>query len=300
MLKVAYSEVYKYALPEGHRFPMEKYELLPQQLMREGTLQEANFFHPRQLTEEEILLTHTRNYFDKLENLTLTRKEERNIGFPVRKDLIERGKYIAQGTFQCSLFALEYGIAMNIAGGTHHAYSDKGEGFCVFNDMAIATKLLLARGRVKKVLFVDLDVHQGNGNAHIFQDEPRVFPFSMHGANNYPLRKEQSDLDIGLPDKIEDQPYLKHLYDTLPMLIEEQEPDIIFYQSGVDILETDKLGRLKVSEAGCKQRDSYVFQQAKLNEIPIVVSMGGGYSVEIKHILEAHANTYRMAQEIFF
>ena len=300
MLKIAYSEIYKYQLPEGHRFPMEKYELLPQQLLHEGVVTQDNFFHPNQLTEDEILLTHDSVYLEKLNRLTLSRKEERNIGFPVKKALVERGKFIANGTYQCSLFALQNGVAMNIAGGTHHAYPDKGEGFCVFNDISIATNLLLKRNKVKRVLIVDLDVHQGNGNAYIFQDNPDVFTFSMHGAKNYPLRKEISSLDIGLDDGTNDKTYLSLLKSTLPQLIQEQEPDIIFYQSGVDILETDKLGRLGVSLEGCRQRDQFVFNQAKLNDVPIVATMGGGYSHKISDIINAHANTFKEAQYIFF
>ena len=300
MLKIAFSEIYKYALPEGHRFPMLKYELLPEQLLYEGTVSEDNFFHPKQLTRAQILLTHTEAYLDKLEALTLSKKEIRNIGFPVRTDLIERGKYISHGTYECAIYALEHGISMNIAGGTHHAYADKGEGFCIFNDMAIASRLLLESQRVKQILFIDLDVHQGNGNAKIFENTEAVYTFSLHGANNYPLRKEISNLDIGVPDKIEDAAYLKIIYDTIPRLIEEVEPEIIFYQAGVDILKTDKLGRLGVSLDGCRLRDQFVFEQAKLNGIPVVVSMGGGYSEKLSDIIEAHANTYREAQSIYF
>ena len=300
MLKIAFSEVYKYQLPEGHRFPMIKYELLPEQLIYEGTVQEENFFRPQKLSAEQILLTHTSEYLNKLNTLSLSRKEERNIGFPVRKDLIERGKIISHGTYECALYALDNGISINIAGGTHHAYADRGEGFCVFNDMAIASRLLLKEQKVHKILFVDLDVHQGNGNAHIFQAEDRVFTFSLHGAKNYPIRKEKSNLDIGVPDKIEDKPYLDIIYNTLPKLIQQVQPDIIFYQAGVDILSTDKLGRLSVSIEGCKLRDRYVLEQCKLNGIPIVISMGGGYSEKISDIIDAHANTYREAQSIFF
>ncbi len=300
MLKIAFSDIYSYDLPDGHRFPMIKYELLPEQLLYEGTLEMENFFTPKQLNNEQLLLTHDPKYLNKLESLELTKKEIRNIGFPVRKDLIERGKYISHGTYECALYAMKYGVSMNIAGGTHHAFADHGEGFCIYNDMAIASNLILNAGLVTKILFVDLDVHQGNGNAHIFRNNPKVFTFSMHGQNNYPLRKEVSDLDIGVPDKIEDKAYLTILKDTLPRLIQKEQPELIFYQAGVDILETDKLGRLAVSLEGCKERDRFVFHQAKLNNIPIVVSMGGGYSQKITDIIEAHANTYRMAQSIYF
>lgn len=300
MLKIAFSDIYKYKLPEGHRFPMEKYELLPEQLLYEGTVSSENFFRPEALCTEEILLTHDSEYLHKLEHLKLSRKEERNIGFPVKKSLVDRGKVISMGTYQCALFALQYGISMNIAGGTHHAFSDRGEGFCVFNDMAIATNLLLDRKHIQSALFVDLDVHQGNGNANIFSNDKRVFTFSMHGAHNYPLRKENSDLDIGVVDRIEDKEYLKILYNTLPRLIEKHGPDIVFYQAGVDILESDKLGRLSISREGCRLRDKFVLEQCKMNNIPLVVSMGGGYSYKISDIIEAHANTYREAQYIYF
>mgnify|MGYP001950028747 FL=1 len=189
---------------------------------------------------------------------------------------------------------------MNIAGGTHHAFTNRGEGFCLLNDIALGSNFLLKEGLAQKILVVDLDVHQGNGTAEIFRNEARVFTFSMHGAKNYPLRKEQSDLDIDLPDGAEDDEYLSKLAKTLPMLIEMVQPDFIFYQAGVDVLATDKLGRLGLSLNGCKERDAIVFEQCKKNNIPVAVSMGGGYSERIATIVDAHVNTYRLAQEYFF
>ena len=300
MLKVAYSPVYKYELPKGHRFPMEKYELIPEQLVYEGTLSTDNFFHPAPLAEETILLTHTEVYWQKLQTLNLTRKEARAIGFPISDRLVQRGRHIAQGTIDCAQFALQYGVAMNVAGGTHHSFTDRGEGFCLLNDIGIASNYMLQEGWAKQILVVDLDVHQGNGTAQIFQSESRVFTFSMHGEKNYPLRKERSDLDIGLPDGTTDEVYLAQLYDTLPKLIEMVRPDFIFYLSGVDILETDKLGRLSVSMDGCKQRDRFVLEICKQHQIPVAISMGGGYSKRVAHIVEAHANTFRLAQEVYF
>lgn len=300
MLKIAYSPVYKYELPEGHRFPMAKYELIPEQLLYEGTVVESNFFHPGQLDREVAFLTHTQAYWDKLTEVTLTDREVRAIGFPVNEKFVERGRHIAQGTIDCAMFALEHGIALNIAGGTHHAFADRGEGFCCFNDQAVASNYLLDRGLARKVLIVDLDVHQGNGTAHIFRHEPRVFTFSMHGERNYPLRKEQSDLDIALPDGMNDAPYLDVLCNTLPRLLDEVQPDFVFYLSGVDILETDKLGRLNISRAGCRERDRIVLDTCRRNKIPVAVSMGGGYSHRLSDIVEAHANTFRVAQEIYF
>ena len=300
MLKIAYSPIYKYKLPEGHRFPMAKYELIPEQLVYEGTITKDHFFHPQLLSEETILWTHELAYWEKLKNQTLTRKEVREIGFPMSPQLIHRGRHIANGTIECALFAQEYGIAMNIAGGTHHSYSYKGAGFCVFNDIAIASNYLLKHQLAKQILVVDLDVHQGDGTAQIFLEEPRVFTFSMHGAKNYPARKQPSDLDIGLPDKTEDKVYLQTLRETLPRLIDEVQPDFIFYLSGVDIIASDKLGRLHVSIQGCKERDQLVLESCKRHQIPVAVSMGGGYSERLAHIVEAHANTFRVAQSLYF
>lgn len=300
MLKIAFSPVYKYELPSGHRFPMEKYELLPEQLVYEGTVSNSNFFEPQPLNREQVLLTHIPTYLEKLENNQLSEKEQRKIGFPVTTNLFKRGLIISAGTLECAYHALKYGIAMNIAGGTHHAYPDRGEGFCVLNDIAIASNCLLNDHMLSKILIVDLDVHQGNGNASIFQNNPHVFTFSMHGDRNYPLRKEKSNLDVGLPDKTGDDYYLKILFNTLPKLIDEVQPELIFYQAGVDIMETDKLGRLRVSKSGIMKRDEFVFECCKKNNIPIVVSMGGGYPEKLSDLIDAHANTYRAAVKTFF
>jgi len=300
MLKIAFRKEYAHPLPENHRFPMVKYELLPEQLVYEGTVQECNFFSPELLSENDILAIHKDDYWQKLKTLNLTRKEERRTGFPLSAALVERERIINQGTIDASNFALKYGVAMNIAGGTHHAFTNRGEGFCLLNDIAIAAKYLLTHKKAEKILVVDLDVHQGNGTAEIFQDDPNVFTFSMHGKGNYPMHKESSDLDIELEDKTDDKTYLKILRENLPRLIDEQQPDFIFFQSGVDVLATDKLGRLGMSIAGCKERDKIVFEHCFRNDIPVVASMGGGYSEKIAHIIEAHANTYRLAQDIYF
>jgi acetoin utilization deacetylase AcuC-like enzyme len=279
---------------------MSKYEVLPQQLLYEGTLRSENFFVPQPLEPNRILAIHQADYWNRLNQLTLEPAEIRRIGFPLTKELVTRETTIANGTIQCSLFALQHGIAMNIAGGTHHAFTYKGEGFCLLNDIAIAARYLLDYRLAKQVLVVDLDVHQGNGTAQIFQKDPRVFTFSMHGQNNYPLHKEQSDLDIGLADFTSDAFYLNTLRVNLANLLTQVNPDFLFFQSGVDILDTDKLGKLSVSREGCKERDRIVLEAAKRCGIPLVACMGGGYSPHFKDIIEAHANTYRLAQEIFF
>jgi len=299
-MKIAFAPIYKYQLPEGHRFPMEKYELLPEQLLYEGTIDQADFFHPQKLSEEDILQVHTADYWSKLKSQTISRKEERKIGFPMRADLVDRGRYIARGTYECALHAMDDGVSLNIAGGTHHAFADHGEGFCVFNDIAIASRMLLDKHSIRQILIVDLDVHQGNDNAAIFSAEDRVFTFSMHGAKNYPLKKPKSDLDIGWPDGTTGSEYLPKLQELLPELIDSVKPDLIFYQSGVDVLEADKLGRLSLSIQECMERDQLVFSHAHRHHIPVVATMGGGYSLRIAHIIDAHANTFRTAKDTYF
>lgn len=300
MLKIAWASSYAHSLPENHRFPMEKYELLPEQLLYEGTIKKENLFTPSPLSEKIILRTHSPEYWDKLKNLSLTKAEIRKTGFPMSSQLIRREITIANGSLKASLFALEFGLAMNIAGGTHHAFTDKGEGFCLLNDIAISANYLLENTNVKKILIVDLDVHQGNGTAQIFKNESRVFTFSMHGDSNYPLHKEKSDWDIGLPDGTGDREYLQTLERALDELFKEAKPQFVFYQAGVDILESDKLGRLSVTIAGCKLRDKMVMERCRNQNIPLNISMGGGYSEKLNLIVEAHANTFRLAQDIFF
>lgn len=300
MLKIAWSTQYRHVLPEGHRFPMEKYDLLPQQLLHEGTVSQDHLFAPRQLIDSEILAVHTEAYWKKLRTLNLTRQEERKSGFPLSKKLIDREVTINAGTIEAAEFALQNGIAMNVAGGTHHAFTDRAEGFCLLNDQAIAARYLLDHKLAKQILIVDLDVHQGNGTAQIFRNESKVFTFSMHGAKNYPGHKEKSDLDIGLDDGTDDKSYLKVLDTNLKRLLDHVKPDFMFFQSGVDVLSTDKLGRLDMSIDGCKKRDELVIALAKQNHIPITICMGGGYSLQIKDIIEAHANTFRVAQHIYF
>ena len=241
----------------------------------------------------------TQNIYDLL-NIKIAPREARKIGFPLSEVLIERERIIADGTMKACDFALEHGIAMNIAGGTHHAYTNRGEAFCMLNDQAIGARYLQAKRRAKKILIVDLDVHQGNGTAEIFQNDTSVFTFSMHGAENYPFKKEKSDLDIPLEKGTTDGNYLSILEEILPQLIDSQKPDFIFFLCGVDIVATDKLGTLGMTVQGCKQRDQFVLETCSRFQIPVQCSMGGGYSPNIKTIVDAHANTFRVAQEIFF
>lgn len=300
MLKIAWSESYAHPLPKGHRFPMEKYELLPEQLIYEGTVAPSNFFHPGRLEKEWALTTHNSDYIDRLFALKLSKSEIRKTGFPLSKELVEREIHIMDGSVKAANFALQHGIGMNIAGGTHHAFTDRGEGFCLLNDIAITANYLLRSELVKRVLVIDLDVHQGNGTAEIFRGIADVFTFSMHGASNYPMHKESSDLDVALPDGTGDSDYLRALKRSLLPLMDEFQPEFIIYQCGVDVLKTDKLGRLGLSLQGCMERDRVVLGLAKTHHIPIMCCMGGGYSERIRDIVEAHANTFRLAQEIFF
>lgn len=299
MVKIAFSPIYCHKLPEGHRFPMLKYELIPEQLLHEGTITQENLFVPSKCDAIDVLRTHNLDYYNKLINQQLSPSEQRKIGFPQSPALIERELIITRGTIDCALFALEHGCALNIAGGTHHAFAERGEGFCLLNDMAVASDYLLHKNLVTKILVIDLDVHQGNGTAKLMENEPRVFTFSMHGKNNYPFHKEQSDLDIPLPDGISGQEYLEILEKTLPMLLETVQPNFIFYLSGVDILSTDKFGKFNISIDECKRRDELVLNMAYDNKIPIAIAMGGGYSPDINDILQAHCNTFRLAANLF-
>ncbi|MBD0400236.1 histone deacetylase [Flammeovirga sp. EKP202] len=300
MLKVAYHPRYGHPVEEGHRFPMDKYPLLMEQLLFEGTITEENLFAPNPVKEEDILTTHTLEYWQKLKHQTLTYHEARKIGLPMSDDLILRELIITQGTIDCVEYALKYGVAMNIAGGTHHAYSEHGEGFCILNDFGVAANYLIRKKGYERILILDLDVHQGNGTAEIFQNTPEVFTFSMHGANNYPMKKEVSDLDIPLEDEMDDATYLSILKPQLEKLFETLQPQFVFFLSGVDILNTDKLGKLGMTIQGCKTRDEMVYHKCYENSIPVVTSMGGGYSKKLSTIIEAHANTFRVANNIYF
>jgi acetoin utilization deacetylase AcuC-like enzyme len=298
-LKIAYAPIYAHPLPAGHRFPMLKYELIPEQLLYEGTIGPENIFAPGICPDEILLWTHDQDYLKRLKAQQLTAKEQRHIGFPQSPELTLRELTITQGTIDCCYFALNNRISMNVAGGTHHAFSNRGEGFCLLNDFAVAANYLLHKDLAKQVLIIDLDVHQGDGTAKLFEHEPRVFTFSMHGRHNYPFHKELSDLDIPLEDGTGEDAYLELLYNALPGILKKVQPDFVFYLSGVDILSTDKFGKLKIPVAGCKKRDEFVFSLVYERQLPCVVSMGGGYSEDIKIIVEAHCNTFRVAREIF-
>jgi acetoin utilization deacetylase AcuC-like enzyme len=296
---ISHHQLYAHPVPDGHRFPMQKYELLPQQLLHQGIINEGQIIQPEKLSVQNALLVHKPEYIEKILALQLSDKEQRAIGFTQSAQLIEREFTIMQGTLDMALLALKHGCGLNIAGGTHHAFADRGEGFCILNDLAIAAAYLLEHYLAKKILIIDLDVHQGNGTASIFTNESRVFTFSMHGAHNYPFHKEQSDLDIDLANDTEDDVYLNLLENNLIKILEEQNPDFAFYQCGVDVLATDKFGKMKLSMQGCAQRDEIVFKHLSAKGIPIAAAMGGGYSPQISTVVNAHAQTFEMARKYY-
>lgn len=290
---IAWHPLFKHPLPEGHRFPMLKYELLHDQLLYQGIVEEKDFFQPSLLHKSLLKGVHCKSYWQRLLTLKLTAKEIRRIGFPLTGQLVERELRIAQGTVSTAEVALKKGIGFNIAGGTHHAGSDWGEGFCLLNDQAIAARYLLDNHNLNRVLMIDLDVHQGNGTAEIFEKEKHVFTFSMHGKNNFPFKKERSDLDIGLKDSTSGSEYLPVLKQNLNYLFKALQPEFIFYQAGADVLQTDKMGKLKLTKENCRERDKLVFSFCKNLKIPVQVSMGGGYSEKIRDIVDVHCQTFK-------
>jgi len=298
-LHIAYDPIYAHPLPAGHRFPMLKYELIPGQLIHEGTIGPSNLFRPGPCPDDVVLLTHTPEYLYKLKNQKLSEREQRQIGFPQSSTLTLRELVITQGTMDCCGYAKTNGVALNVAGGTHHAFADHGEGFCLLNDFAIAANFLLHTRQATKILIIDLDVHQGNGTARLFENNPAVFTFSMHGKNNYPFRKEKSDCDIELRDGTGDEEYLAMLQENLAAVLAAEQPDFAFYLSGVDVLATDKFGKLKLTLEACRHRDEFVFSELKNRNIPCTVAMGGGYSADVRIITEAHCNTFRAAKDIY-
>lgn len=299
MYKIAWHPIYIHPVPENHRFPMEKYDLLPQQLLHEGIVNKTQFFEPSFEVEFDFSL-HTPAYLKRFYNAALTKKEERASGFKQNRELINREVCITNGTIEGAISAVKDGAAFNIAGGTHHAFSNRPEGFCLLNDQALAAFNLIKLNLAKQVLIIDLDVHQGNGTAEITAERPDIFTFSMHGAKNYPNHKPPSNIDVGINDDTEDEEYLNTLNDYLKIIAKRIEPDFIFFQAGVDVLKTDKLGRINLSIEGCKQRDNLVYEFAKKKNLPIVTTMGGGYSEDIKQILKAHSNTFKAANSILF
>lgn len=298
MIRLSHSELHPIPLPDGHRFPIRKYALVREQLEYEGVIQKAQLFAPEFVDDAVITLTHCPEFWARAKALQLSDAEIRRIGFPGSEALITRSISSASGTLRAAVNALEDGAGLNLAGGTHHAFFDRGEGFCLLNDIALAANYLLAQGLVQKVLIVDLDVHQGNGTAALFEGRPEVFTFSMHCRENYPFRKSQSDLDVELEAGTRDRAYLDRLRRELPDLLDGFGPDIVFYQAGVDVLAGDRLGKLSLSMEGCRERDRFTVGECHRRGLPLVTVMGGGYG-DLNLIVKAHSNTFKTVLEYY-
>jgi acetoin utilization deacetylase AcuC-like enzyme len=297
-MQIFYSPYYYADIGENHVFPIRKFELVRDVLLGEGTIKTSEIIQPQPARIEDVLLVHTEDYITRLRSGTLSEREIRRLGLPWSKSLVRRSFLATAGTINAAKHALENGIASNLAGGTHHAFPDRGEGFCVLNDVAVAVRVLQKEKLARRFLIVDCDVHQGNGTAFIFRDDSQVFTFSIHGAKNYPLFKEKSTLDIELADKTGDSEYLRILSESLPIAF-AHEPEIIFYLGGADPFENDKLGRLSMSFDGLRRRDEMILKTAREKKIPIVTVMSGGYAADIRDTVQIHANTIRAAKKIF-
>lgn len=294
-LHVWSSAKYSFPLPEGHRFPIAKYALLRDRVIAEGIVAPENLHDPAPVSREDLLLVHTTDYVDRFTGGRLDADEERRLGFPWSRALVERSYRAAGGTREAAAFAVEHGVAMNLAGGTHHAFPSHGEGFCVFNDTAIAIRALQRERKIRRALVVDLDVHQGNGTHAVFAGDETVFTFSMHGGKNYPFHKVAGCLDVELNDGTGDDAYLELLDRSLPNAIVDARADLVVYLAGADPHESDRLGRLALTFDGLARRDTIVLQQAREIGLPVVITIAGGYGRNIDDTVRAHARTAQIA-----
>ena len=294
-MKAFYSDHFVLPLPEGHKFPMAKYSRLREKIIADGIVDPSDLIEAPAAEWSDLALVHTPGYIDAVRNGTVERETQRRIGFPWSPGMVERSRRSVGATVAAARTALDEGIAVNLAGGTHHSFADRGEGFCVFNDVAVATRVLQRDQHARRIAIIDLDVHQGNGTAAIFNGDDSVFSFSMHGEKNFPFKKEISDLDVALPDGTTDASYLDALERHLPAVLNRHEPDFVFYLAGADPYEGDRLGRLKLTIDGLKRRDEMVFAHCRLHRLPVAVSMSGGYAHDIDAIVAIHSNTVHAA-----
>ena len=297
-MKVFYSDHFVLPLPEGHRFPMKKYSILRERVERNGICGPGELRTPHAVTDEEVLRAHDPDYLKRVVAGTLTAKEMRKIGFPWSQRMVERSRQASGGTLDAARVALSEGIAANLAGGTHHAFAGRGEGFCVLNDSAIAARALLAEGLVEKVVVLDTDVHQGNGTAAILCEDPRVFTLSIHGEKNYPFYKEESDLDVPLPDGAGDGVFLAALVEALERVLDLEEWDLALFLAGADPFEGDKLGRLSVTKSGLAERDRVVLEGCRERGLPVAVTMAGGYARQVEDTVDIHFQTIKRASNV--
>ena len=297
-MRVFYSPRYYADIGQTHIFPIRKFEMVRDQLLREGTLRPDDLLEPEPASVEQVKLVHTDDYVTRLRDGTLSTKEIRRLGLPWSQSLVTRSFFAVGGTIAAARTAIELGCGSNLAGGTHHSFADRGEGYCVLNDVAVAIRTLRHELFINRAAIIDCDVHQGNGTATIFSGDPLTFTFSMHGANNYPLFKVRSNLDVELADGTSDEEYLGTLAQSLPIVL-KTKPDIVFYLAGADPYVNDKLGRLALSIEGLRERDAMVLHRCYEHEIPVVTVMSGGYGKDINDTIEIHCNTIRMVKEIF-
>ena len=297
-MRVFYSPHYYADIGDTHIFPIRKFELVRDRLLREGTLGHHEIIEPEPANIADVRLVHTDDYVTRLCAGELSTKEIRRLGLPWSESLVRRSFYAVGGTISAAVTALEAGFSSNLAGGTHHSFAERGEGFCVLNDVAVAIRTLRKRGLIQRAAIIDCDVHQGNGTATIFASDSDTFTFSIHGANNYPLFKASSTMDIELPDGIQDDGYLETLSNSLTAVF-AWTPDLVFYLAGADPYVNDKLGRLALSIEGLKQRDELVLNECFLREIPVATVMSGGYGKDIDDTVEIHCNTIRVIKKIF-
>jgi len=294
-VKAFYSDHFVLPLPEGHKFPMAKYSRLRERILAEGIVAPEDLHEAPLASLEDLRLVHDPGYVDAVANGTVRPEIQRRIGFPWSPQMVERSRRSVGATIAAARAALDDGMAANLAGGTHHAFADRGEGFCVFNDVAVGVRVLQRNGHANRIAIVDLDVHQGNGTAAIFSGDPSVFTFSMHGDKNYPFKKEVSDLDVPLADGTGDDEYLSLLRAHLPDVLNRHQPDFVFYLAGADPFEGDRLGRLKMTIEGLRRRDEIVMEACTKARLPVAISMSGGYANDVDEIVTIHANTIRTA-----
>lgn len=299
-MRVSYCPAYYAQIPDEHIFPMKKFQGLYQYLTQKEIIPSSHVIQPPMADHAHLLSTHSKRYVYGIWDCTLDKKEVRRMGLPLSKSLAIRSRHAVQGTINAALMALEDGISGNLAGGTHHAMPDHGEGFCVFNDVAVAINVLRQSMWIKKAMIIDCDVHQGNGTAFIFRDDPDVYTFSIHGERNYPFHKPPSDLDIGLPDNTGDRDYLNALRDALDKILQRFVPDIVFYLGGIDTLETDHFGRLSLTLNGLRDRERSVIEKVTGLDIPLVLLLSGGYAPTLEETVIAHAQMYEVARELGF
>lgn len=295
-MQLFYTDVFVLPLPAGHRFPMEKYSRLRESLLASGEFSAADFHLPHAATDEELGRAHDFAYIEAITNGQLPDKALKAIGFPWSAGMVERSRRSAGATICACRAALADGVSANLAGGTHHAFRDRGEGFCVFNDAAVAGRAMQAEGKAQRVLIVDCDVHQGNGTASILRNDSSIFTFSMHGARNFPFDKEESDLDIELPDGCTDDAYLLRLDEGLNTAFDLAHPDLVIYLAGADPYHDDRLGRLALTFEGLEERDRRVFSRCRAEGVAVAIAMAGGYARQIEDTVRIHASTIRHAK----